>query len=640
MVNLALIDLDRVIAQSELIASIKSLSDRTTKSRLFGDVVRLLTEEEIKALTTQGNHADDWGNIFVYEKFRSDHIVNNIFSGRCVLGVFDGKPSTIDPAQALPSGIYNSAVNSSEIGNGCRIWAASIYNYLVKDTTVVSSVGSLACNATTSFGNGRTIAVGNETGGREILSCAEMTLPLAEAVAGRRSDFEFLRTYEQCLAAYTNGCALDKGVIESGCMIRNTATIENAYIGKNALIDSALLLSDCTIMSSLEERAEISHGAMVRNSCVQWGCRVSSMAIVDESVLLEHSVVERHGKVSSSIIGPNTHIAEGEVTACLVGPFVGFHHQALLIAALWPEGKGNVGYGANVGSNHSGKAPDQEIWCGEGTFFGLGVNIKFPSDFSKAPYSIFATGITTAPQRLEFPFSLINTPSENVLNIPPGFNEISPGWVLRENSYMIKRNESKFRMRNAARRTPFTFEVFRSEMIDIMLHARNSLKNISKSNDFYTSSEIPGLGKNFMADANRKKGIETYTLFIEYYCLCGLFARVSQNAGKKQADLSASLLSAAPDDAGWEHIRSVLVSEGFAQRGIIDNLRRLMVLEEQMARSMQRSKEKDDIRGAATIPDYVQTHTPAADDVFIKETWENAATRKIVIETMVSKMEQ
>ena len=79
-------------------------------------------------------------------------------------------------------------------------------------------------------------------------------------------------------------------------------------------------------------------------------------------------------------------MAGGEVAASLLGPFVSFHHQALLIATLWPEGKGNVAYGANVGSNHTSKAPDQEFWPGEGMFLGLGVNIKFPADFSRAPY--------------------------------------------------------------------------------------------------------------------------------------------------------------------------------------------------------------------------------------------------------------
>src|SRR5438093_13263730 len=102
--------------------------------------------------------------------------------------------------------------------------------------------------------------------------------------------------------------------------------------------------------------------------------------------------------VTASISGPNSGVAEGEVTASLVGPFVGFHHQALLIAALWPEGKGNVAYGANVGSNHTTKAPDQEFWPGEGRFRGLGVHIKFPSALSQPPYSLIASGATTLPQ--------------------------------------------------------------------------------------------------------------------------------------------------------------------------------------------------------------------------------------------------
>ena len=83
------------------------------------------------------------------------------------------------------------------------------------------------------------------------------------------------------------------------------------------------------------------------------------------------------------------------------------HHQSLLIGAFWPEGKGNIGYGANVGSNHTSKSADQEIWPGEGVFFGLGCSIKFPTNFTAAPYTIVATGVTTLAQKVEFPFSLI-----------------------------------------------------------------------------------------------------------------------------------------------------------------------------------------------------------------------------------------
>lgn len=96
----------------------------------------------------------------------------------------------------------------------------------------------------------------------------------------------------------------------------------------------------------------------------------------------------------------NVLFSQGEVTASLIGPFVGFHHQALLIACFWPAGRGNVGYGANVGSNHTGKAPDQENWPGEGTFFGLASNIKYPFNLVDAPYSLIATGVSCLPQAI------------------------------------------------------------------------------------------------------------------------------------------------------------------------------------------------------------------------------------------------
>jgi hypothetical protein len=142
-------------------------------------------------------------------------------------------------------------------------------------------------------------------------------------------------------------------------------------------------------------------------------------------------------------------VAEGELTASLFGPFVGFHHQSLLIAALWPSGRGNVGYGANIGSNHTGKAPDQEVRPGEGTFFGLATSIKFPFNMAKSPYSIIASGVTCMPQKLEMPFSLINSPSENITGLSNSINEIIPAWMLTNCMYALLRNESKFKSRQS-----------------------------------------------------------------------------------------------------------------------------------------------------------------------------------------------
>jgi len=51
-------------------------------------------------------------------------------------------------------------------------------------------------------------------------------------------------------------------------------------------------------------------------------------------------------QVSHTIACPDSAIATGECHHSLVGPFVGFHHQSLLIAALWPRGRGRYGGGS------------------------------------------------------------------------------------------------------------------------------------------------------------------------------------------------------------------------------------------------------------------------------------------------------
>ena len=76
------------------------------------------------------------------------------------------------------------------------------------------------------------------------------------------------------------------------------------------------------------------------------------------------------------------------------------------------------------------------------------MNIKYPSDFTRAPYTIVAMGVSTLPQKLGFPFSLVNKPWGPAPGVSPAYNEIIPAWVLRENLYALKRTEGKFRARN------------------------------------------------------------------------------------------------------------------------------------------------------------------------------------------------
>src|SRR5262249_1322713 len=187
-----------------------------------------------------------------------------------------------------------------------------------------------------------------------------------------------------------------------------------------------------------------------------------------------------------------------EVTASLLGPFVGLHHQALVIAVRWPDGKGNVSHGAAIGCNHTSRAPDQECWLGEGTFLGLGVTAVFPVDLSVAPYSTVACDVMLPPQKMLYPFSLIREPSSWRPGLPPGCTQTIPAWMLSDNLYALRRMQAKFKARNHARRHTFAFDVFRPDIIDRMREACRRLRNVELVREAYTDHDIAGLGRNYM----------------------------------------------------------------------------------------------------------------------------------------------
>src|SRR5262249_27587331 len=311
---------------------------------------------------------------------------------------------------------------------------------------------------------------------------------------------------------------------------------------------------------------------------------------------------------------------EGEVVSSLVGPFVGFHHQALLISALWPEGRGNVSYGACVGSNHTSRAPDQEALLGEGTFLGLGVNVKYPLDLSRSPYSVVACGVTLAPQRVAFPFALINAPAAHRPEVPPSLNELVPGWVLAQNLYALKRTEWKHRVRNRARRSTFAFEVFRPATVELMRDACRRLAEVPQPREVYTGRDLDGLGKNFLTEPHRQQALRTYRFFIPSYALLGLFeqgrAAVAAGAGEE----CGRLLAAPGADPDWEHRRLLLAHE-LEVREVTAGLRELPEMLNQVAHEVERSKARDDERGRQVIADYAEMHPPATSDPFIQQIW-------------------
>jgi hypothetical protein len=618
-------------ARSDFVRAMESVRHDGGVAQALGDcALRPLCRSEIAQLESQGNVAADWSRLQVAEGFDWRKVQNSSFYGDVVLGRF-ARSMTLADGLELPAGVYRCTLGNCVVGHDALLRDVRfLCNYVVCSEALVLDCGVVECSAGATFGNGSSLALGIQSGGREVAVFAEIDVEVATRIALARESASALAEYGQAVVEYAGAVRSNRAVVGTRALLRGTPRIRNTFIGSHATIDGATLVSDCTILSSLQEPVHVESGACVTNSILQWGSRVSTMAIVERSVLVEHSFVEQHGKVIESVIGPNSGVAKGEVASSLVGPFVGFHHQALLIATLWPAGKGNVSHGANVGANHTSKAPDQEFWPGEGMFLGLGVNIRFPADFTESPYSIVACGVTTPPQKTRFPFALINAPSARPSKLSSTYNQIIPAWVLAEDFYALKRSEAKFQSRNKARRSQIPLSIFRPEIVDLMRDACRRLDAIGEKKEFYTERDIDGLGKNFLEEKDRQSALEAYRFFIRYYALLALKDQVQIGLHARNDGSSHRVLLQPSSNSHWEHARRILAEE-LGIRNVVTGLRQLPSMLEKIGQAVERPKAKDDERGVRIIADYAVVHPTASQDIIVQQTWKE--TRRLQFET-------
>jgi len=465
--------------------------------------------------------------------------------------------------------------------------------------------------------------------------------------------------------------------------VRDTPTINNVFVYPGASIVAATSVEDAVLYPS----------AVIRNSCtvkrcrMQWKTSISGNSAVTGALLMEESHVGPQSVVAESVLGPDVHVSCGEVHASVLGPNTNAHHQSLLISVLWPLGRGNVGYGANVGSNHTGRLPDQETVAGEGTFWGLGTVVKFPVSLAEAPYTVVAAGTVLPPQRLRMPFSLVLTSSKN-----GGRNSLLPGWVLRSSPYTIARSEAKFaKRRKAKRHGHYTgWKIIRPDTIKLCVWARDSLRKKAQSSSspspvptsYFGEKQICGIGPNELTEKGRKDGIQAYTDCIQRFALTGLLAFLTDNTVRSsnwKAELQGLLDRSYSEERSttiredfrcekvewnafpwqsdesklWEYQKSLLTKEfppSVSSSGassaadvfawVSSLLERLVALELEHARQVHQSKHRDDTRGEQTIPGYADSHVAAEDDPVVVQVRAAAAETERSVSDVLAQLDQ
>ncbi len=397
-----------------------------------------VSPELAEKLERGDNRSPDWSHVRIHPDTKPENI-HGCELEHCVLGP-DVK-------------LHASRIVQSTIDRGARVTNCGlVQGYIVGPDAVIAN-SRLEHSGSTTFGNDIEIALGNELATRKTPIYAELSCDVLCAAAQDRTAVVLPEDEVQRAHSYRSAMTSDRAIVGASSRILSVSTLRSSFVGDGIRIEGASLIEFSTFRSHSSADAakagsqyhlSAGHGVIIRESHLQEGAAVLDQARVARSLLGRDAVVSSGASVTESVICRRSEIARGEVTSCLVGPLVNMHHQGLLIATVWPSGRGNVGSGAQVGSNHTSRLPDQSLLAGEGVFFGLATAIKFPANYAQSPYSVIATGLITGPQRVSFPFSLVSILDDVPADAPSGYNRLIPGWMFSHNLFAILRDERKF----------------------------------------------------------------------------------------------------------------------------------------------------------------------------------------------------
>ena len=678
---------DRWPTYQQVIERLRQAGDSSGFLRVVRDQLQIQTEgiplgyrplssAEIRALEENRVTAvNGWSRIFVPETFGPDDIARMSdvrLGGTVVLGHLLGNTALGPQGIPLESRIKNTDLYNVVVGHNVLIRDnVLIQRYVIGTHAVITHNQELTAERGTSFGLGVSIPVGPETGGRAFKAYPEILFEDVIRLVSSPRDPE-REAYDREHAQYVKAARADYGYIGMGALVSGNGTAKNLFIADGGVFVDTPKAENVILagQGTGSEQSRVEGAGAVLNVIAQQGVRIGPQAVVIGTsaketgvLLLEHSHVEG-ALVQDSVIAPNSGAGRGagEVTSAVMGPFTGMHHGSLLIAAILP-GMGNIGAEAAIHSNHTSRQPSEEFWSGEGDFYGLNTSYSGTTNLQDAPYSIWAK-VDALAQVMSMPFSLVQEPTITIPGASPGLMQITPGWVWSDNAYAILRNEGKYAKRDRAKnhnlgmgdlqRRPY--EVLRPSIVNKMIRARDALRSVDTFRPrkgviptanpqrpkiilYYTDSEIPGLGKNFMLEDARAKAIETYNFMIEYYALRGLYEEVKKLETAGRLSQAAALMSAPSRDLRWEHERRTLLTElpGWT---VTSALQQFTARQATLRDRVYEARDKDNQRGEKYLPGYNEAHDSVVDDTFVQQVIRDTQAIQQDVERLIAALPQ
>ena len=502
---------------------------------------RPLTDNEIRTMESAGCSAEAWESIEVAEHFDAGALANVTFSGQIRLGNFNEKvplPGGIE----RPSGIRNAVLHNCRVGHNVLIRniGRHIANFSIGDDVVIENVDLLAVEGETAFGNGARVRILNEAGGRETPIFDRLSAQIAYFMVAYRDRPEMIEQLEKMIADHVAAVRSTRGTIGSGAWIVGCGALTNVRIGSAARISGALKLTDGTVHSCAEAPTKIGDGVIAKHFIVSTGAVVDSGAMVTHCFIGQGAKIGRHFSADHSLFFANCEALHGEACSAFAGPYTVTHHKSsLLIAGMFSFF--NAGSGTNQSNHMYRLGPVHQGVMERGCKTGSDAYLLWP-----ARVGAFTTVIGRHKRQIDttdFPFSyLVERDGRSVLM--PGANLHSVG---------TRRDMVKWPQRDR-RGSPaggldaldlIQFEALNPCTVGKMLQGRQRL-HVLEAPD--ATTEYVDLSGAAVARSRLRKGINIYTMAINWYLGRNIADRLTSLAVAKEPDQwVAALLKAPPD---------------------------------------------------------------------------------------------
>lgn len=493
--------------------------------------MRSLTNVEIAALEAQACTCPDWSQISVADRFSTEHIRHVHFSGKIVLGLFE-KEIAAKGGIVRHSGISHASLHNTTVGDNVFINKINCYiaNYTIGEDSFIENTEIIVTDGNSAFGNGTSIALLNEGGGREILMTDKLSSHLAYIMTIYRHRKETISKLKGIIEDYSKSVSSSTGTIGRNVKIINCGRIENVRIGDCATIEEASNLSNGSVNSNSSDPVYIGQNVIAKNFIISSGSIVTDASLVENTFIGQGVQIGKHFSIYDSVYFCNCQGFHGEACAIFGGPYTVTHHKSsLLIAGMFSFL--NAGSGSNQ-SNHMYKlGPMHQGVVERGSKTTSDSYILWPAKVGA--FSLVMGRHTQHSDTSDLPFSYL-IENDDATFIVPGVNLKSVGTV-RDAQKWPKRDRRK----DPEKLDCINFNLLSPYTIQKMYAGIKVLKSLQALSG--ETSETYSYQSTKITNASLRHGIGFYNIAIEKFLGNSLIKKLENTKFKNVDEIREQL---------------------------------------------------------------------------------------------------